>query len=205
MSYSNLPYIRFIYAMITSMFLLLASAAFSQDINQAVSLFQVDQLSIKLHPTNRVDAVSELTLSTSVNQFTLLIQPNVSFVSNLESKSVNDIVFYEGTVNGEDDTWVRLSYAKGIYYGAFYDGNELFFVNTLRSIRPALSPVQSTRLFKQSNDSQMLYAASDIKMLGACALEAHDHDTTAFDYQNFVDELNIAANSMATREIKVAV
>lgn len=178
--------------------------AHAKSTQQIISIESIDDVVVSDMLAQKNADTVELTLSSNGKKFELTLKPNKTLLEKLKRSDDSTLVLYKGEVNGMANSWVRLSDNDGVYSGAIYDGKELYFVDPATALQQAMSDTQFKRFAIQADDTQVLYKASDVSNSGLCGTENHNQSTANFNYQNFVNELNVMANSLASREIEVA-
>ncbi|WP_395343899.1 M12 family metallo-peptidase [Ningiella sp. W23] len=108
-----------------------------------------------------------------------------------------EIEFYRGSVAGAGDTWARFTNHNGIWSGAFYDGTDLYLLDSREKLELALATEVRAGLedlsylaqnFKtlSNNDYLIVYRAKDVVYKATCGVSGHNHDSL-----NLLDALNI--------------
>ena len=94
--------------------------------------------------------------------------------------------YYQGTLSGNEGSWVRLSNVNGRWMGAIYDGKEFYLVDTMEMLKPEMTESVANQL-ESKGASSVAVKASDMEALGGCGLE---HGTTGNVYDDLVASLN---------------
>jgi ribosomal protein S11 len=178
--------------------------SFAELSKKQVLIESVNDVNISDMTSGARDNSQNLTLIASGNKFDLILEPNTGLLKKFTQSSASTQILYKGVIKGNDESWVRFSDIDGIYAGAIFDGKELFIVDSAGAIRESLSVSQLERFDALPSDTQIIYKASDITNTGVCGLEQHNHSSSNFNYQEFVEDLTLMAASSATRQLEVA-
>ena len=130
-----------------------------------------------------------LTVSAFNKTFSLQLKTNERLVNSINNLTIpSGVILYAGTVEGNPDSWVRLTHINGSYAGAIYDGSELFFIDAGANASSALG-----QALKSAVSGPVMYRASDIKSSMTCGLEGHSVEQ--FSYKAFIKDLKISAST----------
>lgn len=151
----------------------------------------------------------ELSLETVNKQLTFNLEENKDIFAGDASKYAQ-LILYKGAIEGLENSWARLSSVDGVLKGAFYDGEDLFFLEDYASVASIIDNnmvsginqmLENTNITEQV--ATLLINAKDLTSTGTCAL----HDVTIgqqFDYSEYVEELVHLNAAGATNEIKIS-
>ncbi len=137
------------------------------------------------------DRELRLEISAYDQTFSLTLHENKALLRNMQTPVNSDVVLYKGKIEGNDDSWVRLTRKNATYNGAIYDGNELYIIDEIRDIESGMAPWLQHQLRSEPARS-VIYQLSDTADTASCGVEG---DNKSKAYQNLVDELkNMAAD-----------
>ncbi|GEM_PF-1017392 len=138
-------------------------------------------------------------------QYKLLLRPNTDLVENLPQKQKADVVkglqIFAGVIEGNDESWVRISREGESISGMFWDGAELYVIENSSQISDALpddaSPQQNYQLIYRLSDTEADHQR--------CALDPTA--TPLNDYSGLVDELRgrLQSSPQAAMRLDIAV
>ncbi|MBM0104491.1 hypothetical protein JM946_07020 [Steroidobacter sp. S1-65] len=161
-------------------------------------------------PTGQVQRKSSQTHALQFDaygrRFDLTLEPNERLSPLLTDQP--NIELYRGHINGETQSWVRLSITQGQLAGMIWDGAELYVIEPAAELRASL-PVNA----KVAADTTAIFRLKDVEMAPGSA--SCGVDTTAIAgngsdaYRSMVSELKGAPAIMqaagATRRIELSV
>jgi hypothetical protein len=170
---------------------------------QLASVTKLEPLNIETLAKQQSSGLVSVKISSTNLEKTLLLQPNTSFTSKLILSKPITQTFYDGTIEGTKGSWVKLIFKEDKYKGAFYDGYELFFIDTFETVKSSLSISAARRFSSLSASAQVIYNATDVINNGTCGNDEHNHSLGSFDYQAFIEDLDAIIGDMATRELEI--
>lgn len=189
---------------IVTLSIIYALNAYANPHQNLVSIDQIYTLSITESEPNAEVSSKQITLKGAGAIFAIELEKNTSLLEKFKLPASNNQTLFKGKITGNSDSWVRLSEVEGVYSGTIYDGTELYIIDRNDQLNQLMSASQSLQFEQRSPSTQVMYKASDITNNGFCGIEGHNHGTSAFDYSEFVEELNLPHDSEATRQIEVA-
>jgi len=131
--------------------------------------------------------------------FTLLLESNDRLIDKLtprqRQKIEDSYQLYKGKIVGVDHSWVRLTHAGDQWFGMMWDGHEVYIIDPMSVMEPALPGPSLTR-----SSALGIYRLSDTQELEAqtCGLgSAGMHANAINDYNALVQELQdrVTANA----------
>ena len=140
--------------------------------------------------------------------YSLILDKNRSLIKNAKSAHLlAESAIYQGYIEGIADSWVRLTLVKGEYIGAFYDGQELFFID-LASQAAAMTDDLSMRdeLTSQKGGS-VVFSAASVHDIGQCGKDPR-MQANSFQYSSIlgsIDSDQVALAASANKEIKITI
>jgi hypothetical protein len=192
------------FALIISLSTHMAFGAQSSSENLSLADAQVlkfDELQVN-NPTD------ELRLGITVfgQPLVLLLQRNELLLSKASKKlREREFSLYVGQLEGVANSWVRLSKIGNKYTGAFYDGNELWLIDSASAVNTALKGSEQLSAQAVSANESVIFRSSAISNLGMCAL----NDTrNQFNYQQLLNDIEPSAVTQAagaTKEIEILI
>ena len=146
-------------------------------------------------------------------------QFTIEIVENLELTQKGSMLeheipqrFFKGHISGVENSWVRLSKVNGIWQGAIFDGNELYFIDSMEIIENELEGGVFTKL-AATLPEQIVVKASDIEQRREHShthTHAHAHPDpfdvlqTKLD-SNFVSGIALKALKAANRQLNITI
>lgn len=117
-------------------------------------------------------------------------------------EALGAIQLLKGTVKGAADSWVRLTLIEGRYSGAFWDGSELYAIDSRERLEPQLLvplPAAATGIYRLSDTQGGLFQ-------GTCALDGSKSALVSptAKFRALIRELQAVAAATAAREIEVS-
>ncbi len=103
------------------------------------------------------------------------LQPNDRVIAGLpkgqREKIAETVKLYRGKIQGNEDSWIRLTKIGDEWSGMFWDGEEVYIIDPLHILSPFLRVIPFVGEFKQS-----IYRLSDTKNLEqfVCGFESTD-------------------------------
>lgn len=94
--------------------------------------------------------------------------------------------YFRGQLVDEDDSWVRLSWVNGLWRGGYFDGHELFLIDSAKDVADLLTTPAP------ADAETLIYRLSDLRLpqlFGAEPLATDKHEQ-GLGYQAFSDHLN---------------
>jgi hypothetical protein len=154
------------------------------------------------------DHNDELRLEIAVfgQSFVLLLQKNELLLRKASRKlREKEFSLYTGQIEGVANSWVRLSKINGKYTGAFYDGSELWLIDSAVTVNEVLKGSGQLNAQALLANESVVFRSSAISNLGTCAL----NDTNSqFSYQRLLDDIEPSAGTQAegaTKEIEILI
>jgi hypothetical protein len=93
--------------------------------------------------------------------FNLVLQPNDELTAHLPEEQRQQLTaklqLYRGTIAGITDSWVRLSRWNDTWSGVFWDGSELYLIDSSTELNPALQP----KMRGSGSSGSIIYRLSD--------------------------------------------
>ena len=131
-------------------------------------------------------------------QFDLMLHEQNELNSRLSSTR-RDIRLYTGTLQGKEDSWVRMTLVANQYSGAIFDGKELFILDTGRNINDALSGPTDMR-----DVNTVIYKASELSSDFKCGI--HEEHQSSFAYSDLLPKsaLNDSPSNAEFSDFEVA-
>jgi len=144
-------------------------------------------------------------------QFDLSLDPNTRLIEKVPKQSrkqlEKNLKFYRGSLEGNPNSWVRLTHMGQQWSGMIWDGQEAYIIDSLSVITPALRTVPA-----QTSSEHAIYRISDTRDLGnrTCGMGGSGgmpaHPMTSFGalMEELEDRVGVTAQG-ATRNIDMAV
>lgn len=172
-----------------------------------MQIAKADVLELGTLTLNTESGMSEMKVTTEQRELTLQLTENQSLVENLPAITDDtEFTLYKGSIVGRDNSWVRLTMINNHLSGAFFDGDDLHFIDLLSEVRGNLTDPDIAENQFFAVDTMVVYKASEVKHDGVCALdEGNSNDFLGIDYQAFVDELADITAASASQQLQVAV
>lgn len=142
------------------------------------------QSKLKIQRAAKTDNLS-LELNVSGQAFILELQPNKKLLrSSRFSFSREGDQIYSGSIQGIQKSWARVNIIDGLITGAFYDGAELYLIDSSVALSSAMS--KSANIADLGSTITTVFKSSEVSDIGTCS------DSTAggtFSYKNILDGL----------------
>ena len=144
-------------------------------------------------------------------QFDLSLDPNTRLIEKVPKQSrkqlEKNLKFYRGSLEGNPNSWVRLTHMGQQWSGMIWDGQEAYIIDSLSVITPALRTVPA-----QTSSEHAIYRISDTRDLGnrTCGMGGSGgmpaHPMTSFGalMEELEDRVGVTAQG-TTRNIDMAV
>ena len=144
-------------------------------------------------------------------QFRLSLDPNIRLIAKVPKQKrkqlEKNLKFYRGTLEGNPDSWVRLTRIGQQWSGMLWDGQEAYIIDPLSVMTPALRTLPA-----QTTSEHAIYRISDTRDLGnrTCGMGGSggmpSHPMTSFGalMEELQDQVGVTAQG-ATRNIDMAV
>lgn len=154
----------------------------------------------------------ELQFDAYGRRFVVTLEPNDKLAPLLQTKSSSstpsaDIELYRGEVNGDAQSWARVSIAHGKLQGMLWDGTDLYVIEPLAELRDAL-PANT----KVDADTTAIFRLADVMMTpGAtsCGTDTKSVSKGTDAYNSMVNELKGAPAIMqavgATERLEISI
>ena len=156
----------------------------SSEPNHDFSLADAEQVNFTTNTLNKVgDSIHQVSFSAFGQDFNLVLQSNNKLVSRFPSKN-KSIKLYSGKLQGNDESWARLTVFDDQYTGAIFDGSELFVIDMGENIDAALHGAKSMQSIKT-----VIYKSSEVSSELQCGgdHDEHNHDNI-YSYKNLISE-----------------
>jgi hypothetical protein len=139
-------------------------------------------------------------------QFNLELTPNDQLLANLPTAQKTQLKramqIYKGTIAGKAGSWVRINRTGTRISGAFWDGQELYVIDSSDAVSKAIAGGQVVKTAGKAYP--LIYKLSDTESDSTCA---GDSKTKAFNnFKGLVTELQTRAKALpATRTLNIAI
>ena len=141
-------------------------------------------------------------------RFDILLENNDALLARFARQQLDQIAGLQvlrGSIEGAPGSWVRLSVRNDGYEGAFWDGSDLYAIDSHASVAPylqlAVGAAESGSVIYRLSDTQSGLSA-EFCGVGGGGSETSSSSLTA--YREMVAELRTSAALLATRDIEVA-
>lgn len=145
-------------------------------------------------------------------QFVVILKPNKRLIADLpkeQKRRLEDsMAVYQGSIDGIDDSWVRINRSGDRISGMMWDGVELYVVDTSDRVESAMEGGQAdpSPQARQRKPYPLIYRLSDTESdTGGCAVDPTAKPLN--NYRDMVDELRTLRQALplATRRLDVAI
>lgn len=149
----------------------------------------------------------ELSVNSARGSILFELSENSQFVKNWKSLiSDTEFMLYKGVIKGNASSWVRLTISDKGIKGAFFDGTDIQFIDSVENVRDNLIDQDLLSDLADRSDAMVVFSASDVQHDGVCGLDDANHsELNKFDYQALVDELVDLTAAAANKNIDVAI
>ncbi|MCP5215645.1 MAG: hypothetical protein H6995_11625 [Pseudomonadales bacterium] len=145
--------------------------------------------------------------------FRLVLQKNEKLLNQFQNpEKIKNVELYSGELANVPGSWARISKVRGKYNGAFFDGSELFLIDSVESVQDKLVYTETRGDLKSRTikTDRVIYKSSSVESNGTCGMHVSGATNMASGYQALVEELetavpNAVAASSATLEINVVI
>ncbi|WP_394753174.1 M12 family metallo-peptidase [Crenothrix sp.] len=140
-------------------------------------------------------------------QFDLALESNDQLVANLPTAQKNrlkkSMQLYKGKLTGVQGSWARINKAGEKITGAFWDGKELYIIDSSDDVAKALAGRQLAKA--ASKPYSLIYKLSETESDATCALDPKAKSVHKF--QKLVGELQTRAKALpaTARQLDVAI
>ncbi|MGQ8367020.1 M12 family metallo-peptidase [Glaciecola sp. 1036] len=168
-----------------------------------LQIHRADIANISLQNTARNTSKMQFRIETENHVYSFELSSNASLMSDsLLAQKSEEWELLKGKIQGNEKSWARFSLHKGKVKGAFFDGNELFLLDSVSAIYEDLASNSLYGAYDADSEYQaVIVKASDIEHNGTCAL--HPGLTgKGLDFKLYVDELRSLAAG-ASSEIRM--
>ncbi len=151
--------------------------------HRGFSISNVEEVKFSLNTLRSfksTDAAKLLSFYSFGKKFDLTLFENKELLNGF-SETRSDIKLYAGTIQGNDQSWARVTVVGDKYTGAIFDGTELFLLDLGSNVAPAV-----TSKAKIEKAKTVIYKSSDLSTNLACGL--HDQHASNFAYQNLLSD-----------------
>lgn len=159
----------------------------------------------------RVD-LRTLSLAIGAHELRLTLEPNAPLLAAFDETTRDAVLGHDnlllrGSIDGVENSWVRLSRIAGGWSGAIYDGSELTLLDVAADVAPMLALLPADRT------ATIAYRFSDLIAPGLIdeVIEAPDakrrSDSNAGAFDRFADHLGseLGKAAGATRELRMTI
>ncbi|MDO6692095.1 M12 family metallo-peptidase [Aliiglaciecola sp. 3_MG-2023] len=192
----QLPILTLIFTLVT-----LSVSGVDAKPNHEVSIAHLSEAQFTISKIDNDNLENRLEISTNGIVRTFNLVENKSLLSApLKLKLHSSISLYKGTLENVTNSWARFSLVGEKLTGAFYDGQDLYFVNYKSQLNAQLNNIESS---KEVTSDLLIYNAKDVSHSATCALE-NSAIQSAFSYSGYIDELAQMTSEMASKEILIS-
>lgn len=137
---------------------------------EAIIFIEKDSDALSQKSTALVNQIKQLSFYAHGREFNLELSDNTPISSRFASRLKN-VNLYRGTVNGAENSWVRINEKDGQYSGAIFDGQELYMLDSIEAIAGAMA---DTSKVTNSASQTVLYKAADVTSAAICGDHGED-------------------------------
>ena len=155
----------------------------------------------------QASATTLLTLEAYGQKFDIELESNDQLIDNLpkaqKSRVKQSMQIYKGRIPGIVGSWARINRHGGRISGAFWDGNELYLIDSSDEVGAAIDKGLTARASAQPYT--LIYKLSETETTATCGVDPAAKPFN--DYRGLVDELKAQATALplATRKLDVAI
>lgn len=178
----------------------------AENSNENLSLSEAQILTFNERRLNDHSEELRLEITAFGQSFVLRLQKNELLLRKASKKlREKEFLLYVGQLEGMANSWARLSKIEGKYSGAFYDGSELWLIDSASAVNMVLkTPGQLNAQALKANES-VIFRSSAISNIGVCAL---DDTNNQFNYQQLLNDIESSAETQAvgvSQEVEILI
>ena len=171
---------------------MLSSIAFAAT-NQGFFISNAEQVTFSKNTLSSSGSSTKyISFSAFKQNFNLTLQEKNQLMNGFSSKHKN-IKLYAGIIQGNDNSWARITVVNDEYTGAIFNGSELYMIDTGDNTNSALSNTNMAGV------KTVIYKSSELSSHLTCG----DHEThgSAFSYKNLLPNSTRQQLSPALRSL----